>query len=46
VVFDQETSTPVKQTPNPAAFGDSNNVTETGARQLGKRKMELITLGA
>lgn len=46
MVFDLKPSVPVKQTPTPAEFGDSIVVTEKGARRLGKRKMELITLGA
>jgi Xaa-Pro dipeptidase len=46
MVFDLKPSVPVKQTPTPAEFGDSIIVTEKGARRLGKRKMELITLGA
>jgi Xaa-Pro dipeptidase len=46
MVFDLKPSVPVKQTPTPAEFGDSVVVTEKGARRLGKRKMELITLGA
>jgi Xaa-Pro dipeptidase len=45
MVFDLKPSVPVKQTPTPAEFGDSVVVTEKGARRLGKRKMELITLG-
>jgi Xaa-Pro dipeptidase len=46
MVFDLKPSVPVKQTPTPAEFGDSIVVTEKGARRLGKRKMELVTLGA
>jgi Xaa-Pro aminopeptidase len=46
MVFDLKPSVPVKQTPTPAEFGDSIVVTEKGARRLGKRKMELIALGA
>jgi Xaa-Pro dipeptidase len=46
MVFDLKPSVPVKQTPTPAEFGDSVVVTEKGARRLGKRKLELITLGA
>jgi len=46
MVFDLKPSVPVKQIPTPAEFGDSIVVTEKGARRLGKRKMELITLGA
>jgi Xaa-Pro aminopeptidase len=46
MVFDLKPSVPVKQTPTPAEFGDSILVTEKGARRLGKRKMELMTLGA
>jgi Xaa-Pro dipeptidase len=46
MVFDLKPSVPIKQTPTPAEFGDSIVVTEKGARRLGKRKMELITLGA
>jgi len=46
MVFDLKPSVPIKQTPTPAEFGDSVVVTEKGARRLGKRKMELITLGA
>jgi Xaa-Pro dipeptidase len=46
MVFDLKPSVPVKQIPTPAEFGDSVVVTEKGARRLGKRKMELITLGA
>jgi Xaa-Pro aminopeptidase len=46
MVFDLKPSVPVKQTPTPAEFGDSIVVMEKGARRLGKRKMELITLGA
>lgn len=46
MVFDLKPSVPVKGTPTPAEFGDSLVVTEKGARRLGKRKMELITLGA
>jgi Xaa-Pro dipeptidase len=46
MVFDLKPSVPVMQTPTPAEFGDSLVVTEKGARRLGKRKMELITLGA
>ena len=44
MVFDLKPSVPVKQTPTPAEFGDSIVVTEKGARCLGKRRMELITL--
>jgi Xaa-Pro aminopeptidase len=46
MVFDLKPSVPVKQTPTPAEFGDSIVVTEKGARRLGKRKMDLMTLGA
>jgi Xaa-Pro aminopeptidase len=46
MVFDLKPSVPIKQTPTPAEFGDSIVVTEKGARRLGKRKMELVTLGA
>jgi Xaa-Pro dipeptidase len=46
MVFDLKPSVPVKQTPTPAEFGDSIVVTEKGARRLGKRRMELVTLGA
>jgi Xaa-Pro dipeptidase len=46
MVFDLKPSVPVKQTPTPAEFGDSIVVTDKGARRLGKRKMELVTLGA
>lgn len=46
MVFDLKPSVPVKGTPTPAEFGDSLVVTEKGAQRLGKRKMELITLGA
>ena len=46
MVFDLKPSVPVKQTRTPAEFGDSLAVTEKGARRLGKRKMELITLEA
>jgi len=46
MVFDLKPSVPVKQTPTPAEFGDSIVITEKGARRLGKRKMELVTLGA
>lgn len=46
MVFDLKPSVPVKQTPTPAEFGDSIVVTDKGARRLGKRKMELTTLGA
>lgn len=46
MVFDLKPSVPVKQTPTPAEFGDSIVVTEKGARRLGKRKLELIALGA
>jgi Xaa-Pro aminopeptidase len=46
MVFDLKPSVPVKGTPTPAEFGDSLVVTEKGARRLGKRKMELVTLGA
>jgi Xaa-Pro aminopeptidase len=46
MAFDLKPSVPVKQTPTPAEFGDSILVTEKGARRLGKRKMELMTLGA
>jgi Xaa-Pro aminopeptidase len=46
MVFDLKPSVPVKQTPTPAEFGDSIVVTEKGARRLGKRKMELVALGA
>jgi len=46
MVFDLKPGVPVKQTPTPAEFGDSIVVTEKGARRLGKRKMELMTLGA
>jgi Xaa-Pro dipeptidase len=46
MVFDLKPSVPVKQTLTPAEFGDSIVVTEKGARRLGRRKMELITLGA
>jgi Xaa-Pro aminopeptidase len=46
MVFDLKPSVPVKATPSPAEFGDSIVVTEKGARRLGKRKLELITLGA
>jgi Xaa-Pro aminopeptidase len=46
MVFDLKPSVPVKQTPTPAEFGDSIVVTEKGARRLGTRKMELISLGA
>jgi Xaa-Pro aminopeptidase len=46
MVFDLKPSVPVKQTRTPAEFGDSIVVTEKGARRLGKRKMELVTLGA
>ena len=46
MVFDLKPAVPVKQTPTPAEFGDSIVVTEKGARRLGKRKMELVTLGA
>ncbi len=46
MVFDLKPSVPVKQTPTPAEFGDSILVTEKGARRLGKRKRELVTLGA
>jgi Xaa-Pro aminopeptidase len=45
MVFDLKPGVPVKQTPTPAEFGDSIVVTEKGARRLGKRKMELVTLG-
>lgn len=46
MVFDLKPAVPVKQTPTPAEFGDSIVVTEKGARRLGKRKMDLVTLGA
>ncbi len=46
MVFDLKPSVPVKGTPTPAEFGDSIVVTDKGARRLGKRKMELVTLGA
>jgi Xaa-Pro dipeptidase len=45
MVFDLKPSVPVRGTPTPAEFGDSLVVTEKGARRLGKRKMELVTLG-
>jgi hypothetical protein len=45
-MFDLKPSVPVKQTPTPEEFGDSIVMTEKGARRFGKRKMELITLGA
>jgi Xaa-Pro aminopeptidase len=45
MVFDLKPSVPVKQTPTPAEFGDSIVVTDKGARRLGKRKMELVSLG-
>lgn len=46
MVFDLKPSVPIKGTATPAEFGDSIVVTEKGARRLGKRKMELVTLGA
>jgi Xaa-Pro dipeptidase len=46
MVFDLKPSVPVKQTTTPAEFGDSIVVTEKGARRLGTRKMELVTLEA
>lgn len=46
MVFDVKPAVPIKQTSTSAQFGDSIMVTEKGARRLGKRKMELVTLGA
>ena len=46
MVFDVKPAVPVKQTSTSAQFGDSIVVTEKGARRLGKRKIELITIGA
>jgi Xaa-Pro aminopeptidase len=46
MVFDVKPAIPIKQTSTSAQFGDSLVVTDKGARRLGKRKMELITIGA
>lgn len=46
MVFDLKPTVPVKQTGTSAQFGDSLVVTEKGTRRLGKRKMELIAVGA
>jgi len=45
MVFDIKPTVRLKDG-QPAQFGDSVVVTETGARRLGKREMKLITLGA
>jgi Xaa-Pro aminopeptidase len=46
MVFDLKPTIPIKQTHMVAQFGDPILVTEKGARRLGKRKMEIITLRA
>lgn len=46
MVFDIKPSAPIKGVSPMPQFGDSVVVTEKGARRLGKRKMEIITLGA
>lgn len=45
-VLDLKPIISIRQTKATAQFGDAVVVTEKGARRLGKRKMELITLGA
>jgi Xaa-Pro aminopeptidase len=45
MVFDIKPSAPIKGASPMPQFGDSVVVTEKGARRLGKRKMEIVTLG-
>jgi len=46
MVFDIKPSAPIQGASPMPQFGDSVVVTEKGARRLGKRKMEIIALGA
>lgn len=46
MVFDLKPSAPIEGASPMPQFGDSVVVTEKGARRLGKRKMEILTLGA
>jgi Xaa-Pro aminopeptidase len=46
MVFDIKPSAPITGVSPMPQFGDSVVVTEKGARRLGKRRMEIVTLGA
>ena len=46
MIFTMKPSVPIQDTTPTAQFGDAVVVTEKGARRLGKRKLEVITLGA
>jgi hypothetical protein len=46
MVFDIKPSAPIRGASPMPQFGDSVVVTENGARRLGKRKTEIVTLGA
>jgi len=46
MVFDVKPSGPIKGASPMPQFGDSVVITEKGARRLGKRKMEVVALGA
>lgn len=46
MIFTMKPSVPIRDTRPSAQFGDAVVVTETGARRLGKRKLEVLTVGA
>ncbi len=46
MIFTMKPSVPIRDLNQSAQFGDAVVVTESGARRLGKRKLEVITVGA
>ncbi|MCH7978613.1 MAG: aminopeptidase P family protein [Acidobacteria bacterium] len=46
MIFTMKPSVPIQDLDQSAQFGDAVVVTENGARRLGKRKLEVLTIGA
>ena len=46
MIFTMKPSVPIKDLDQSAQFGDAVVVTENGARRLGKRNLEVLTIGA